>query len=149
MLKDTIKKDLMIAMKEKNNIAKDTIRGLLSAFTNKLISEGKLPSEEVTDDLAISVIKTEVKRRKDSIEQFETANRADLSENEKKELEILKKYLPKMMSEQDILKIAKNKKEELGISDKSKMGILIGAIIKETAGNADGGVVKNVVSKLF
>ncbi len=149
MLKDKIKKDMITAMKEKNVAEKETLRGLLSSITNKLISNGELPTAEASDELVLTIIKTESKRRKDSIEQFEKGGRNDLAENEKKELEILENYLPEMMSEEEILKIATNKKNELKIEDKSKLGILIGAVIKETAGKSDGALVSKIVNNLF
>ncbi len=149
MIKEEIKNDLKIAMKAHNDIAKNTLKGLLSAFTNEVISQGGKPQDEVTDEIAVKVIKRMVKQRKDAISQFKEGGRDDLVENESKELEILEKYLPEQMSEEEILKITTKKKEELGIEDKSKMGILIGAVMKETAGNADGGVVKNIVTSLF
>ena len=149
MLKDTIKKDMITAMKEKNSIAKNALRGLLSAITNKLVADGKLPSDEASDELVLSVIKTEVKRRKDSISQFTEAGRPELAESEKKELDILSKYLPETMSKEEIKKIAIETKEELNINDKTKFGMLIGAVLKKTAGKAEGDDVKEVVMSLF
>lgn len=149
MLKDTIKKDMITAMKAKDAVAKETLKGLLSAFTNELVKIGKMPSDDLPDDDAMNVIKRTVKQRKDSISQFEKAGRNDLADDEKKELAVLEKYLPQMMLEEEILKIAKAKKEELGIEDKSKMGVLIGAVVKATEGNADGTVVKNVVMSIL
>ena len=125
------------------------LRGLLTAFTNEAVTRGKKPDVELSDDEAILVIKKASKQRVDSILQFKKGNRMDLAEVEEKELSVLKEYLPEEMKSEDIEKIARAKKDELGISDKSKMGILMGAVMKETGGRADGGVVKEIVSKLF
>jgi uncharacterized protein YqeY len=97
----------------------------------------------------LAVIKRLAKQRKDSIEQFQKGNREDLVEGEEKELVVLESYLPQLMSKEEIEPIAIAKKEELGITDKGKKGQLIGAVMKEVAGKADGGDVKAVVEKLF
>jgi len=149
MLKDKIKEDLKIAMKEHNDIAKNTLKGALSAFTNELVAMGKTPRDKLSEDEEIKVLKRMEKQRKDSIEKFTAGGRADLAENETAELKVLKKYLPKMMPKEEILKIAEAKKAELGINDSAKMGMLVGAVMKETAGQADGADVKEVVTSLF
>ena len=148
-LKEQIKADLKTAMKEKNEAAKNTLKGILAEFTNTLVATGRTPQDELTEEEQIKVLKKLQKQRKDAIEKFIEGGREDLAENEKLELEVIEKYLPEAMSKEQILEIAKIKKEELGIDDKSKMGILIGAIMKETAGQADGGDVKEVVINLF
>jgi uncharacterized protein YqeY len=104
---------------------------------------------ELTDEEALAVIKRLVKQRKDSIDQFKKGNREDLVKVEEAELKILEVYLPQMMSQAEISKIAEKKKTELGISDKSKAGLLMSALMKELKGRADGGDVKVVVDKLF
>ena len=149
MLQTQIREKIKEAMKTKNEIELSVLRGLLSAFTNELVAKNKKPSDELSDEEALVVIKRQAKQRKDSIEQFKTGGRNDLVEKETKELEILSQYLPEEMSREEIEKIAKAKKEESGIEDKSKMGILMGAIMKETGGKADGAVVKEIVEGLF
>ena len=148
-IKEQIKNDLMTAMRAHDDVAKNTLKGLLSAFMNEVIKNGGTPQTEVTDDTATTVIKRSVKQRKDAISQFISGGREDLAENEKQELEILKKYLPEQMSEDEIIKIAQTKKEEMGIEDQSKMGILVGAVMKETGGNADGSLVSKLIKSLF
>lgn len=148
-LKEQIKEDLKIAFKAKNELEKDTLKGILAGFVNELVSIGKTPQDELSNDEMVAVIKRLQKQRKDSIEKFSEAGRDDLAGNEKQELEIIEKYLPEAMSEEEIEKIAKEVKDEMNIDDKSKMGILIGNIMKETAGKADGSDVKKVVEKLF
>ena len=81
--------------------------------------------------------------------QYEAANRPELAEPEKEELVVLESYLPQMMSEEEIRPVAEAKKAELGVDDKAKMGILVGAVMKELKGKADGGDVKKVVESLF
>jgi uncharacterized protein YqeY len=135
-------------------IAKDPVklnvyRGILSAFTNELVAKGKTPQDTLSDEECMVVVKKLSKQRKDSIEQFEKGGRPELAAAEKEELTIIEILLPASMSKDDIRKIAEAKKAEMGITDKAKMGMLMGAVIKETKGNADGADVKEVVEGLF
>lgn len=149
MLHTDIKAQLKEAMKAKEEVRLRVIRGMLTAFTNELVSSGKTPQDELDDETALAVIKRLAKQRKESITQYEAANRPELAEPEKEELVILESYLPQMMSQEEIEPIAKAKLEELGVEDKSKMGIAIGALMKDLQGKADGGDVKTVVEKLL
>ena len=149
MLHKKIREDMTNAMRAKDAGRLMVLRGLLTAFTNEAVTRGKKPDVELSDDEAILVIKKASKQRVDSILQFKKGNRMDLAEVEEKELSVLKEYLPEEMKSEDIEKIARAKKDELGISDKSKMGILMGAVMKETGGRADGGVVKKIVESIL
>jgi len=144
-IKDGIKK----AMLAKDSVRLNALRNLSAAFTNELVAKGKKPQEELDDEGALAVIKRLAKQRKDSIDQFQKAGRNDLVADEKAELEILETFLPQMMSQDEIRKVAEKKKTELGVADKSGMGKLIGAIAKELKGQADGGDIKSVVESLF
>ncbi|OJI08343.1 hypothetical protein BK005_00855 [bacterium CG10_37_50] len=95
------------------------------------------------------VIKRLVKQRQDSIEQFTAGGRADLAQAEEAEMAILKTYLPAEMPTDQIKAIALAKKTELGINDRAKIGILVGAVMKETKGQTDGKIVKEIVESLF
>jgi uncharacterized protein YqeY len=149
MISTDIRERLKDAMRSKDQVALDTYRGIISAFTNELVAAGKTPQDEVTDDIALAVIKKTIKQRKDAIQQFEAAGRNDLAEGDKAQLALLEGFMPAQMSEEEIKAIALKKKEELGMADKSKLGILVGAVMKETGGNADGQVVKKIVEDLF
>ena len=148
-LHEDMKGSLKDAMKARDEVKLRTVRSILTAFTNEMVATGKTPQDTLDDEQALSVIKRLAKQRKESITQYEAANRPELAAPEKEELAVLESYLPQMMSEAEIEPIAKAKMEALGVTDKSKMGILIGAIMKETAGRADGGAVKTVVERLL
>lgn len=148
-LVDTIKEDIKEAMKAKDAEKLTALRSITAGFTNELVAKGMTPQSEVTDEIALTVIKRQTKQRKDSIEQFTNGGRNDLVEKEKKELEIIEKYLPEMMSQDEIRKIAETKKEQLGITDKKEMGKLMGSLMAELKDKADGGDVKIVVDSLF
>jgi len=148
-LHETLRESLKEAMKTKDEVRLRTVRSMLTAMTNELVATGKTPQDPVDDILFLAVVKRLAKQRKESIVQFDAAGRTDLSEPEKAELVILEAYLPTLMSQDAILPIAEAKKAELGVTDKSGMGKLIGAITKELAGKADGADVKAVVERLF
>ena len=148
-LHETIKDTLKEALKAKDEVRLRTVRSMLTAFTNEAVATGGTPQTMLNDEQVLAVIKRLAKQRKESIVQYEAANRPELAAPEKDELEVLESYLPQMMSQDEIRPIAEAKKAELGIDDKSKMGMLMGAIIKELAGKADGGDVKAVVESLF
>ncbi len=140
---------MISAMKAKESVKVTTLRGLMSAFTNELVALKQKPDGELPDEAALKVVSREAKKRNDSIEQYATGGRPELAEDEKAELEIIKVYLPQMMSKEDIKKIAEGKKAEMNVTDKAKLGILVGAVMKEAKGKADGNDVKQVVESLF
>lgn len=146
---EEIKGELKEAMKAKDAVRLRTVRGLLSMFTNELVASKRTPQEFLTDDEVMNVIKRAAKQRKDSITQYEAAGRQELADPEKEELTVLEAYLPQMMSIEEITPIVEAKKAELGIDDKSKMGMLVGAVMKELAGQADGSDVKLAVDATF
>jgi uncharacterized protein len=148
-LYETIKSSLKDALKAKEEVRLRTVRSMITAFTNEAVATGGTPQTMLTDEQVLAVIKRLSKQRKESIVQYEAANRPELATPEKEELVVLESYLPQMMSQDEIRPIAEAKKAELGITDKSKMGMLMGAIIKELGGKADGGDVKTVVESLF
>jgi hypothetical protein len=149
MLHEQIKNNIKEAMKAHDSVRLETYRGMLSAFTNELVSKNRKPNEILEDAEAIAVITRMSKQRKDSIEQFKKGNREDLVKEEQAQLAILETYLPKLMDKSEVEKIARAKKDELGISDAAKKGMLMSALMKELKGKADGMVVKEVVDSLF
>ncbi len=148
-LQTDLKSQLKDAMMAKDAVRLTVIRGLMSAMTNELVATNRTPQSELADEEVLALIRRGVKQRKDSIEQFTAGGRPELAESEQAELSILETYLPKMMSKDEILPIAEAKKAELGITDKTKLGMLTGALMKDLKGRADGADVKDVVERLF
>ncbi len=144
-----IKTHMVEAMKAKDAVKLQTLRGLLSAFTNELVNLKRTPQDMLSDEEVLAVIRRAVKQRKDSIEQFIAGGRPELADDEKAELTVLETYLPALMSEEDVMKIALAKKEEMGEIDKSKAGQFMGMLMKDLKGKADGDVVKKVVDSLL
>jgi uncharacterized protein YqeY len=148
-LHESLRDSLKAAMKAKDLVTLATVRNIMTACTNELVATGKTPQDKLEDSEVLAVIKRLAKQRKESIVQYEAAGRPDLAEPEKLELTVLEAYLPELMTADQIRPIAEAKKAELDVTDKSKMGILVGAIMKELAGKADGSDVKTVVESLF
>ncbi|MEK7063005.1 MAG: GatB/YqeY domain-containing protein [Patescibacteria group bacterium] len=146
---EKIQNQIRDAMRAKDAVRLITLRSMLATFVNELISKGRKPSEELEEKDMIVVIRRLVKQRNDSIEQFQKGGREDLVLNERAELAILNEFLPSQMSEEQIRAIVLKKKKEMDITDKAKIGVLVGAVIKETKGEADGSVVKKIVEEIL
>jgi uncharacterized protein YqeY len=153
MIHEQIKSQIKDAMRAKDVIRLEVLRGLSALFTNELIAKqvkGDIPASATTlsDDEALTLIRRSVKQRKDSIEQFEKGGRPELAEKERSELVILETFLPQMMSREEIKKIVEAKIATAGTLDKAKIGQFIGQIMKDLKGKADGADVKAVVESL-
>ena len=146
-LQEQMKENMKAAMKERDMAAVTTYRGLMSAMTNAVVAAGKSPDTPVDDEMAMDVLTKESKKRKDAIQQYEDAGRPELAEDEKKELAIIEQYLPEMMSKDEIRAKAEAKKAELG--DDVNKGQLMGALMGELKGKADGNDVKEVVDEML
>ena len=144
-LTDDLRKDMFTFSKEGNTNASDILKMALASIKNAQIAQ----DSEMTAQDEERILRKEVKKIEDSIAQFTLMERTDLVEKEKSQLEILQKYLPELMSEEDIKTIINNKIKELDISSMNDMGKLIGAVMKETAGKADGNTVKNLVTQIL
>ena len=143
------------AMKARDSLRVDTLRGALAAFVNELVAKGRKPTEELADNDALTVLKRLAKQRKEAAEVYTKGGRAELAEKELSELKIIESYLPQMASREDIEKVARKKMQELGLeagppaAAKAKAGKLTGVVMKEFQGSADGNLVKEVVASLL
>ena len=95
----------------------------------------------------MSVVQKEAKQRRDSIEEFTKAGRQELADKEQKELEILQKYLPEQLSEEEIKKLVDEAISQTGASNISDMGNVMGALMPKTKGKADGSLVSKIVKE--
>jgi hypothetical protein len=158
-LKEKIQADIKKAMQDKDQIRVSVLRMVLAAVFNKekekrmkLAKSGeeieKLEEmSKLTDEEVITVISSEAKKHKDSIEQYQKGNRPDLVEQEQKELEILEEYLPEQMSEDEIRKLAKEKIDQLGASGLQDTGRVMGALMAQIKDKADGSLVSRIVQE--
>ena len=149
VIHETLKKSILDALRAHDEVRLRTLRSLVAAMTNEVVTKKRKPDESLTDDEAITVVKRAASQRKDSIEQFTKGGRPELVEPEKDELIIIESYLPRMMSREEIEKVARAKMNEHGYSLKADAGALIGALMKELKGKADGRAVKAVVDFLL
>lgn len=143
-LSEKITEDMKAAMRAKDTVALNTVRMLKSSIKNAAIEKGGADAE--LDDTEISnVIRKEVKKRQDSIEQYESAGRAELAEKEKEEIEILNRYLPEPLSEAEIEKIVDEAIAETGATSRKEMGQVMKIVQEKTAGRADGKTLSQAV----
>ncbi len=145
-LKEKLSEDLKNAMKSGDKIRLEVVRMLQTMLKRKEI-ERRGEGKELTEEDEIQVIKSEIKKRKEAIELFEKGGRNDLAEKEKKELEILNEYLPAQMSEEEIKNFVEKVIQELGASGPKDLGKVMGAVMKELRGKADGSLVQKIVKE--
>jgi len=145
-LKDRITSDMTAAMKSKEAARLSTLRMVKAAVQNREIEKGGALSDEELTKLLQSL----VKQRRDSVEQYEKAGRAELAEKEQAEIAVIEEYLPQAATREEIERAVSEAVAETGASSMKEMGAVMKAALARLAGrNADGRVVSEVVkSKL-
>jgi len=144
MLKQQLQDELKQSMLAKDSEKTSVLRLLLSAVGYFEIQKGGA-GYEASDEDVMTVIEKEAKQRRDSIEQFEKGGRQDLADKEKKELEMLQKYLPEQLSEEEIRNFVKEAIQTTGASTQQDLGKVMGALMPKTKGKADGTLVSKIV----
>ena len=147
MIQEKILSDIKDAMRARDAVRLNTLRSIKTAFVNELVASKRTPQEMLGDEEALTVLSRLAKQRKESITQFTNGDRPELAEKEASELKILEEYLPEMMGRDEVAALVEAKKEELGITDKSGMGRLMGMLMKELKGKADGNMVRELVQE--
>ena len=142
-IKDSIQQDQINFLKEGKKEDSSILRFALS-FINK---EEKDKQIELSDSEVVAVIKSLIKRNKDSYDQFTSANRPELAEKEKKEMDLLQSYLPEVMNENETEEIVKSTLDKLGISSMREMGKAMGEIKKNHANTIDLSLVSQLIKK--
>jgi len=142
-IKDSIQQDQINFLKKGRKEDSSILRFALS-FINK---EEKDKQIELTDSEVVKVIKSLIKRNKDSYDQFTSANRPELAEKEKKEMDLLQSYLPEVMNENETEEIVKSTIDKLGISSMKEMGKAMGEIKKNHADTIDLSLVSQLIKK--
>ena len=128
-------------MLDKNNLIRDTIRMFLSEVQRFEIDN----KAEVNDAKALQIINKMIKQRNDSISQFKEGGREDLADKEQQEVEILSKYKPEQLSEEDITEKVKSAIQETGAESMQDIGKVMGVLKSALAGSADMGLVSKIV----
>ncbi|OSX55072.1 GatB/YqeY domain-containing protein [Anoxybacillus ayderensis] len=142
-LLERLNNDMKQAMKNKEKDKLSVIRMVKSALQNEAIKLGKT----LTEDEELTVLSRELKQRKDSLQEFEKAGRTDLVNKVKEEITVLELYMPKQLSEEELVQIVKETIAEVGASSKADMGKVMGAIMPKVKGKADGSLVNKLVQQ--
>lgn len=132
-------------MKEKDAITKNTIQMIRAA----ILQTEKDKQIELDDNSILEIISKQVKQKNDALEQFEKADRQDLVEQTKLEINILKEYLPKQLSREEVEQIVVDLSRALGISDMKGMGTLIKSAKAKIGAGSDGKTISEVVKKVL
>ena len=137
-----LKDDLKNFILSKNKTGSNVVRGILSTITN----EGK--KDSANDEFIMSIIKKEIKKRKEAIKVYSANNRNDLTKIEEDELLLLQAYLPDQIPEEDLIQGMKKIKERLLSEGKLNMGELMKASMKEFSASADNSVISKIAKDL-
>lgn len=142
-ISDTLREDMISATKAGESTKVDILKLAIAAIKNAQIES----QEELTDEDIVKILRKEARKVEDSIEQFSKMGRQDLLDREKAQLEVLEQYLPQQMSKEDLEKVVSAKVEELKPEGMKDMGKVMGAVMKEVGGNADGNIVREIVQQ--
>lgn len=144
-LKERIESDLKQAMRDRDAIARETLRMVLADLKNRRIELGK----DLAPDDELAVLRRAVKTRQDSVEQYGKAGRTDLADKETAEIRVLEGYLPRTLDEAQTRELVKDLASELGISSKKDVGVLMKAIMARHKGEVEGKLVQKVASEFL
>ena len=143
-MEQKIREDLKVAMIAKDETTVSTLRMLISEMTYAKVAKSV---ESLSDEDIISVVQKEAKKRKESIDSFNSGGRPELAEKEKVELEILQKYLPEQISDEELTKVVEDSITKLGASQMSDMGKVIGMVMGQVGAKAEGARVSSLVKE--
>ncbi|MVO99429.1 MULTISPECIES: GatB/YqeY domain-containing protein [Paenibacillus] len=142
-LSDRLNEDMKQAMKSQDKFTLSVIRMVKAAIKNIEIDTRKT----LDDNEVLDVLNREVKQRKDSLQEFQNAGRDDLAESLKAEIDILMKYLPQQLTEEEVNVIVQQTIQEVGASSKADMGKVMAALMPKVKGRADGKLVNQLVQQ--
>ena len=143
MLKENLEKDLIEAMKQHDDEKTSVLRMIKSVLQNKEIEK----KQDLEDADVLTLIQSQIKSRRDSIEMYKKGDREDLAQKEQKEIDILTPYLPEQMSEEDVRSEVKSAITQTGANQISDMGKVMGAVLGKLKGKADGSMISKIVKE--
>ncbi len=141
MIQDRIREDMKTAMREHDSAALSTIRLLLAAIKQREVDE----RIQADDAVVLDVIAKMLKQRRDSVDQYRQGNREDLAQKEEAEINVLSRYMPEPMSEQELVQMIDTIVQEMGVSGMAAMGRVMAEVKTKAAGRADMGKVSALV----
>ncbi|OAA31763.1 glutamyl-tRNA amidotransferase [Kosmotoga arenicorallina S304] len=148
-LYDSIQSEIKTAMKEKDHVKLNTLRSIVASIKNFLASSAEAREKGVTDEIVQNIVLKEAKKREESINAYKAAGREELAAAEEAELNILKKFMPSMLSENEIRKLAIEVIDEIGASKPSDLGNVMKELMPRVKGKADGKTVNRIVRELL
>lgn len=144
-LKDTFMEEMKSAMKNKDELKKNVVTMVRSAIKQYEVDN----RVELDDEGVLEIVAKEVKKRKDSLPEYEKSGRTELLENLNKEIEYLMQYLPEQLSEDEVRECVVSTIKEIGAAGMKDMGKVMSAVIAKTKGRADGKVINGIVKELL
>ncbi len=141
----TLNEDMKQAMRAKDKETLQVIRMLKASIQNEQIKKG----QDLNDEEELTVLSREMKQRRDSLTEFEKADRTDLAEKVKKEIVIVENYLPAQLSEEEIRAIVQEAVTNTGATSPKEFGKVMGAVMPKVKGKADGNQVNAIVKELL
>ena len=144
-LRDQIPEDLKSALREKKSLELTVLRMLQASIKNKEIDN----KGELNDEQVVQVVSSEIKKRRDAAEEFIKVNREDAAETEKQEIEILMKYMPEQLSEDEIRSKVHELIEATGAEGIKDLGMAMKPVMAELKGKADGKLINQIVREVL
>ncbi|MGM0338250.1 GatB/YqeY domain-containing protein [Enterococcus sp. AZ007] len=141
----TLNEDMKQVMRAKDKETLQVIRMLKASIQNEQIKKG----QDLNDEEELTVLSREMKQRRDSLAEFEKADRTDLADKVKKEIVVVEKYLPAQLSEEEIRAIVQEAMTTTGATSPKEFGKVMGAVMPKVKGKADGNQVNAIVKELL
>ena len=149
VIKKRIDQDLKEAMKSGDKNRLNTIRAIRAALLEKEVSIRVGGKAELSEEQELEVVLSLAKKRKDSMQQYQDADRQDLAETEKAELAVIETYLPARMSDEEVEAAVREIIGQVGATSMKDMGKVMGAVMQKLKGKADGGKVQDLVKSVL
>jgi len=147
-LKEQINSDIKTALLGGDRFKADVLRVFKAVILNEEVSQGKR-DVGLEDSIIEQLLAREVKKRNESAEAYENANRSELAKTERLEAEVLSSYLPEQLSDDEIRQVIKKKIEDMGAVSMSSMGQIIGSVKSQLGNSADGAVIAKITKELL
>ena len=144
-LLEQLTNDMKEAMKAKDKVTLGVVRMVKSSVSNEQIKLG----HDLTADEELAVLSREIKQRVEELESYKDADREDLAKEIQGQIDVLKRYMPEQMSEEEVVAVVKETIAEVGASSKADLGKVMGALMPKVKGKADGKLVNQTVQSLL
>jgi uncharacterized protein YqeY len=145
-LKEQIQSDMKAALLGGNRFEGDVLRGLKAAILNEEVAANKR-DEGLSDDEIERIVAKEVKKRQESIRLYDENGRPELADNERQEAAVIERYLPKQLSESEIIAIVEETIDEMGATGMQSMGLVMKAVKEKVGNTADGALLAKTVKE--